>query len=111
MFTLIDNWLLDRVFQKFADWFRDTYGRTTFWIASLCGLSYLGFYLADKFREELTIAGYVWCALISAIWLLFAFIHDQKDKEAEYAPTRTANSWRAIGIIKFCRIFGKEISS
>jgi hypothetical protein len=41
MFQKIDDWLFDKIFQPFADWFYDAYGKNTFWIAATLCYSYI----------------------------------------------------------------------
>ncbi len=36
MFLKIDNWLFDKVFQRFADWFTNQTGRGPFWLSATC---------------------------------------------------------------------------
>lgn len=104
MFTRIDNWLLDSVFQPAADAFWDRYERTHFWLAATCIYGYLGLFLLDVLlevdSEKVTTSGMAWFHFTMVLILALSLDYEGRRKQN---VTRTMNPRRSQRMFKLVR--------
>lgn len=103
MLNAVDFWLFEKVFQPVADYVRNMYGKTTFWIASMCALSYAWFVSATNFEQGQGIIWNIIDAIHVLVILTFAWYMDKHDRTFSNSNTETMNPFRESTVVIFLR--------
>ena len=103
MFLKIDDWLFDKVFQPFSDWFCDRTGRSSFWLAAtgayllLAGTIVMFTIFDNSFSEKISLS------LTCLVALYFAREFDKRDGVER---NKTMNPRRVFLPFLFYRLSG-----
>ena len=103
MFLKIDDWLFNKVFQPFADWFCDRTGRNPFWLSATCLYVWIACVLCDNVLYQKSWFSMTLDALLIVLFGYLAYINEKNS----LAPTTTTgylNPSRKSGLSFFARI-------
>ena len=107
MFLKIDNWLFDKVFQPFADWFTDHTGRNVHWIAATCAYLYGACIVVKQvyFRSD----SWFGITLDVILLLLMLTAAQRHDRQSTTHTSLHMNPYRTDSFFQFMRVLGIPI--
>lgn len=108
MYLKIDNWLFDKVFQPFSDWFCDQTRRNPFWLAATSMYLFIAGTLTNDVLFTRAWSGKLLDAMLCVYFIFRAFSYDKKSR----APKKfslTLNPLRSDKFHQIVRVFSAII--
>lgn len=104
MFRKIDDWLFDKVFQPFADWFCDLSGRNPFWLAATCMYIWITVVIYDNVTFQNSWISMAVDGFLVIVFGLTAISYD-RNSAAPQAMNVSLNPYRTNNFFVFLRMF------
>lgn len=104
MFFKIDDWLFEKVFQPFSDWFCDRSGRSPLWLAATSMYLFIAGTIGDQLLFTHSWINMVFSAFVCLFLGFVALSYDRKSVAPE-SPQGALNPHRADAFFVFLRLY------